>query len=374
MTIIMVGGTRSARGGVEMFCRRAETALAEFGSTNVEALDSNSAHLTPARITPYLKSLFDFVSKICGSKTDGIWVQYVNLPDLVYVFIARMLGKRVVVTPHLGLEWKSQKNKILKHISMLLLGSKTRIAYLSASQIAELSLAHQGDLTEITTFMPQAVLTGVERAMSGDVMRLVHIARLSESKGSLLFLEVCRNLKASGRSFRAEIIGTGDPRFIAKLHEYASDHDLEEVKFRGHVDEAGVVEALLRSDVLLHLSRLDSYPLIVLEGLACGVYPVCLDLAGARNIIERYHGTIVCAQDATRHASEFLIGLDLEDLRDASDEIRPRVVEDHAWKRCAMLAEAAVCSVAPISVPGNDQLPSSARLRSKNETKPGRVG
>lgn len=374
MTIIMVGGTRSARGGVEMFCRRAESALAEFGSTDVETIDANSAHLTPAKFKPYFKSLLEFVMKIRGSKTDGIWVQYVNLPDLVYVFIARMLGKRVVVTPHLGLDWKSQKNKFLKRISIFLLGSKTRIAYLSASQIAELSLNHQGDRTEITTFMPQAVLTRAERATPGETLRLVHIARLSESKGSLLFLEVCRNVKAAGRSFQAEIIGTGDPRFVARLHEYARDHALDEVKFRGHVDEAGVVDALLRSDVLLHLSRLDSYPLIVLEGLACGVHPICLDLAGARNIVERYHGTIVSADNATREASKILLNIDLAGLREASDEIRPRVVEDHAWKRCAMLAEAAVCSVAVISVPGNDQLPPSARPRAQNETKPEKVG
>jgi glycosyltransferase involved in cell wall biosynthesis len=357
-----------------MFCRRAESALAKFGSNAIKAIDANSAHLTPGKIKPYLKSLVSFTSQIRDSKTDGIWVQYVNLPDLVYVFIARMLGKRVVVTPHLGLEWKSQKNKLLKRIGMFLLGSKTRIAYLSASQIVELSLDHQGDLTEITTFIPEAVLTSAERARPGDALRLVHIARLSESKGSLLFLEVCRKLKASGRSFHAEVIGAGDPGFIARLHEYVRNHDLHEVSFLGHIDEDRVVDALLRSDVLLHLSRLDSYPLIVLEGLACGVYPVCLDLAGARNIIERYHGTIVSAGNATTEAFEFLMEVDLDALREASDGIRSRVVEDHAWKRCATLAEAAVCSVAPISAPGNDQLPPSARSHTQSVTKPGKVG
>lgn len=373
MTIILVGGTRSARGGVEMFCRRAERALSEFGSVDVETIDANSAHLRLDRLKSYLGSIFGYVSRLRRSNPD-IWVQYVNLPDLAYVFIARVLGKRVVVTPHLGLEWKSQKNKLLKRIGMALLGRRTRIAYLSSSQIAELSLDSQGELTEITTFLPEAVLAEAERARPPRHLRLVHVARLSESKGSLLFLQVCRKLKASGRSFRAEVIGTGDPRFIAKLHEYARDHDLNEVKFRGHVDEAGVVEALLKSDVLLHLSKLDSYPLIVLESLACGVYPVCLDLAGARNIIERYHGAIVSADDAVRDASRFLIDLDLGALREVSDHIRPRVVDDHSWKRCAMLAEAAVCSVAPIRVPGNDATSRSRMPLVHSADKAGKVG
>ena len=89
----------------------------------------------------------------------------------------------------------------------------------------------------------------------------------------------------------------------------------------------------------MHLSTLDSYPLIVLEALACGVYPLCLDLAGARNIIEKYHGTIVAGDNASRRASEFLTKLDLNKLRDGSDHVRRRVIEDHSWKRCARLAD-----------------------------------
>ena len=374
MAIIMVGGTRSARGGVEMFCRRAESAFLKFGSTPVESIDANSAHLSLWGMKPYLRSLLRFASRIRCANAESVWVQYVNLPDLIYVLLARMLGKRVVVTPHLGVEWKSQKNASLKSLSMFLLGRATRIAYLSSSQIAELSLERQGELSEITTFMPEAVLARAERARPSPHLRLVHIARLSENKGSRLFLEVCRQLKASGRSFEAEVIGTGDPRFIAELHAYAREHALDEVRFRGHVGEPGVVEALLRADILLHLSRLDSYPLIVLEALACGACPICIDLAGARNIIERYHGVIVSPENPAQEAARFLIGADLDALREASEDVRPRVVEDHSWKRCTMLAEAALRTDAPISLPGNDLSPMPVRTRARNENRPGRVG
>ena len=98
---------------------------------------------------------------------------------------------------------------------------------------------------------------------------------------------------------------------------------------------------LTSSDVLVHLSDIDSFPLIVLEAIGCGAFPVCKDLPGARLICKSYCGHIV-AEPAAMAVVDFLCNTSLATLRNAAAAGSVRVAADYAWTACVAAVETAI--------------------------------
>jgi glycosyltransferase involved in cell wall biosynthesis len=116
--------------------------------------------------------------------------------------------------------------------------------------------------------------------------------------------------------FTLEIAGSADDATFAALRAAIADAGLEqEVTLTGWIDPDRLSDRLRQSDVLVHLSTIDSYPLIVLEALACGMFPVVLDLAGARDIVGRFDGIVVPEAGAADAAVTALAGLSADELR-----------------------------------------------------------
>src|SRR5262249_28718294 len=151
----------------------------------------------------------------------------------------------------------------------------------------------------IRTFLPAAIWAReLQPASRGGELQLIHAGRLSEGKGTFLFVDVCARLKAAGIPFRAKIAGGASEEFMARLAETIAAQGLQDqVITTGLLDNAALLDLLQSCDVLVHLSKIDSYPLIVLESIAYGVFPVCLDLAGARDMVTSYTGQVVDAAE-----------------------------------------------------------------------------
>ena len=113
----------------------------------------------------------------------------------------------------------------------------------------------------------------------------------------------------------------------------------------GPLLEARLLAALSQADALVHLSDIDSFPLIVLEAVGCGVLPVCKDLPGARSIIEAYCGRLVAGPEAAADAAEFRAGTTPEALRSTAALTRGRLAADYAWARCVAALEDAITAL-----------------------------
>jgi len=141
----------------------------------------------------------------------------------------------------------------------------------------------------------------------------MHSGRLSEGKGTFLVVEVCARLKALHIPFRARITGAADAATANRLH-----------------------------DILVHLSRIDSYPLIVLEAIACSMLPVCIGLAGARDMIQQYDDRAVEEAAAVQRAVEFLATAEIADIRRRANTQASRIRTDYSWRLCAVRLEDAL--------------------------------
>ncbi len=250
-----------------------------------------------------------------------------------------------MVTPHLGANWRSQSRPLLRSLSGWLLRFADRLALISKTQELEINLPGGVPRSYIRNFLPPAVLTADAPAAGNapPAMQLIHSGRLSEGKGTFLFVEVCARLKAAGTPFFARITGGADEETFARLHALIAGHRLKElVAVHGRVPDAELLDLLRGSDVLIHLSRIDSYPLIVLEAIACSMLPVCMDLAGARDMVETYDGKIVSEAGAVTETAQFLAGADLADIRRRGRAEAARVRTDYNWDRCCGALEAAL--------------------------------
>jgi glycosyltransferase involved in cell wall biosynthesis len=342
MKVLILGGTPSHAGGVEAFCRRAHDAVSLGARVEVDWLPTNTAYLRPATAAQAWQSLRIFWRRH-NEGWSAIWLQYVNIADLAFLLAARIAGLRVVVTPHLGVNWKSTRITLLRELSRALLSLSSKFAYLSETQLRELTLPAGVPRCQIHTFLPRTIgmrQLAVESRAGRQPLKLIHAGRLSHGKGTFLFLDVCAALKKRGIPFVADVIGGCDEETRVSLSARIEQEGLkEDVSLFPAMGEEELMRRLATADFLVHLSVLDSFPLIVLEALAAGVYPICVDLPGARKMTEDYCGRVVPLDNAAQGAVDILCNQDLEIARAEASRARNKVLDDYDWSTCVRLLE-----------------------------------
>ena len=341
MNILIVGGTPAHRGGVEQFCDRAREALSDAGGHRVTHVCSHSSYLRPRSVPAFLGGILRLLATR-REHAECVWLQYVSFPDLALLLACRLRRFTVLVTPHLGSNWVSQANPVMRWLTKTLLAASSGIGLLSATQAGELALPVSPPRFELLTFLPRVLpRRPAARARDGR-LRLVHAGRLSAGKGSFLFLDVCAILRRAGFAFEAALIGPCDDATSGEVRAEIARADLQAcLDFVGPLSEAELLERLASADILVHLSRIDSFPLIVLESIGCGVFPICKDLPGARHMIQSYCGHVVCGGNEAEQAAQFILGADLDQLRASADTASVRLKNDFGWSNCVAAVERA---------------------------------
>ncbi|MBL0404390.1 glycosyltransferase family 4 protein [Microvirga aerilata] len=345
MELLIVGGTPSHRGGVETFCERARAALTSIGHHQVEWLPTHTAFAKRQTLPAVFRSLIHLLKM--RRRWSSMWLQYVNFPDLLFLIVGKLCGYHIVVTPHLGVNWRSQSSGTLRAISIGMLRFADRIALISPTQEQELQFPPSVPKCHIRTFLPGGIGKTEKQtfAKSSDgMMHLAHAGRLSSGKGTFLFLEVCAELNRAGRPFNAYLAGAADPSTKQQIDFFISENNLQsKIHVLGPLTEDALLVHLSKMDVLVHLSIIDSFPLIVLESIGCAVFPICKDLPGARYMVERYCGHVV-GQNAVAETADFLLRADINEIRSAALDAAPRLGHYYQWQACVKALEAAMLS------------------------------
>ncbi|ADM09421.1 hypothetical protein PB2503_06777 [Parvularcula bermudensis HTCC2503] len=368
MNFVFLGGSPRLLGGVYFYISRAKEAFCQFTEHNIHVVPTHTGYLSLLRLGPFLGSLFSLIGYRFRS-IDAIWLNYVNFPDLFFLVFAKALGFKVVVTPHLGGAWRSQQNPRLRIWSRRLLSLADHIALISRTQTLEVAFPEKVATTTVRTFLPHQIFSAAAEDLPAKTgpLRLIHAARLSVNKGSFAFLDVCDHLRAVGVPFSAKIAGGADEKTMGALRDKIERLGLqEEVELLGSLKFDDLLTELRRADILLHLSTIDSYPLIVLEALSCGVFPLCIGLEGAKEMVKTYTGSIVSAESPVDEAAQFLTVADVEELRQQAAAAAPQVQVDYGWEIVVDAVEKVLQSVA--YSPSSASLPWSIERKRKDDT------
>jgi glycosyltransferase involved in cell wall biosynthesis len=347
--VLMIGGSAHHPGGLESYCARAVEAVARSGRTIALAwLESGTAYLSPR----HLPGIARVIGAMRRARHDGVevaWVQASNLTELALGEVARLLGFRVIVTPHFGAASRMETHPVARAIAARLLARADRIALLFARQVEEICVPSAQPHAVVGTFLPAAsLLPWSSDPASPAQLRLLHAGRFSDGKGTFRMVALCAALRARGVSFTGRIIGRGDAETAARLHAAIAAADLGGALIvEDWRDEPGLIAALREADVLVHLSTLDSFPLIVLEAMACDCYPVVFDMAGAGEMVARFDGLSMPATTGIDALAERLAALSPNEVRQRARAIGQVVRAAYDWPVIVRELERIVAEVRP---------------------------
>lgn len=317
--ILVAGGHRAITGGLEIFIVRSMACLGLTAHRYTETPGRNGMSLLRygAALVGFARQLKDY---------DTVWLHYGSVFDLAYLLIAKLFGKTVAVTPHLGEGWRSMRKGWLRTLSHRALGLTDRIFTLYRSQPQTLGFAPSLSQRALAmgTFMSKALLErDVALRTQSEKLRLVHVARLSAAKGSFAFLDVCEELRRLGIAFEATMIGAGDAATMQALQSEIAARALT-VSLTGALSQDDLMAALGRADVLVNLSLQDAYPLTVIEAVLCGVAPVVSRLPGTEELAgDAPIIALIDGQDA-KAAAERIVAMDFRALAASASALRQK--------------------------------------------------
>lgn len=334
MRLCLIGGTPSHPGGLEAFCDRARAALASATPpTDVDLIATNTAY-RGARALLDLPVALVRLRRLARTH-DVAWVQVSNLPDAFYVALARIAGMRVLATPHFGANSAVQQKVLRRGLVRWLVGRADGILLLFRGQGEEITLPNL-PTTVLGTFLPQSALRDGEADETVQRrprhLRLLHAARFSAEKGTFHMLALCARLRAAHIPFEARLVGRSDPATMDSIAEAIRQAGLEDVVEQiDWLDEAEMQQQLRSADVLVHLSAIDSFPLIVLEALAADCLPVVLPMAGARDMVEAMGGLLADPADPAGSAFDRLAELTPDQVRAKGRAAGAKTRREYGW-------------------------------------------
>jgi glycosyltransferase involved in cell wall biosynthesis len=155
--------------------------------------------------------------------------------------------------------------------------------------------------------------------------RFVAIAILVKSKGVHFLIEALSKVREIDAVL--EVVGDGPER--SRLERLAADLGLAgRVNFLGRLARGGVREALWRADALVVASVRETFGVVVVEAMSCGLPVVATISGGPEDVIEERSGVLVPPGDVDALAAALAELVRDRDVWTARrDEIRRRVEE-----------------------------------------------
>ncbi|SCF33539.1 Glycosyltransferase involved in cell wall bisynthesis [Micromonospora viridifaciens] len=226
---------------------------------------------------------------IAAFAPDVLHAHFVNLPTAVAALVGRRTGVPSTAMAHAA-DFLLDRNGSALDRRLRLLNHLFVISEATAGQLTE----RGASLSAIPHGVVRAAFDGeiVERQprRTGDVTRLVTVARLVEKKGVDTALDAVAQLTRAGVPVRYDIYGDGPLR--TTLEERARALALSDVvTFHGAVSHRVATEALVSADVAVLPCRraadgdLDGIPVFLMEAASRGIPVVTTAVSGIPELI-----------------------------------------------------------------------------------------
>lgn len=222
-------------------------------------------------------------------KPDVIHVQYGNIFDPFYAFIAHLLGFKTIITMHVSSTWKHYKIGILRKIIIFLLKNMDRIVCISNGQIQmlrELNI-NISKVIHIPLAIDNIFFDYPKQIRNNKVISILYLGRICREKGILDLLEVYRNLRLKTKNIKLILVGPIDSNFRSILKEITNNNTIEGLKILDPVyDDIEKIKLYDKASIFVHPSYTDTMPISIIEALSRGCIVIATNIASIPELIE----------------------------------------------------------------------------------------
>ncbi len=208
-------------------------------------------------------------------------------------YIKETYGISYVLTEHSTelAEWKIPEN----------IFNEIKGSYVEASAIISVSLPFKKQLDnqffqgeDSFLFIPNVLNGAFERDIvfnKSDKMRLTHIANLIDIKDQTTLIKAFGILSLKITDLELIIIGDGVDK--EKLIQLTNELGIsDKVFFKGFLNRKSIIDVLSTSDLFVLSSKYETFGVVVIEALACGVPCVASICGGPESIINSSNGKL----------------------------------------------------------------------------------
>jgi glycosyltransferase involved in cell wall biosynthesis len=208
------------------------------------------------------------------------------IKDAVYYAIIASFGIPVVFHLHgKGIKEQGQRSTLFHQLYKRLFKNSEAIC-LSQELISDVA-PYKKDPFIIPNGLPP--INGLQVDKTGGTFRITYLSNLIRSKGILEFLYALGRLKERGTSFSAAIIGKSGDISETEINDLLSALELtDSLHHFGPLYDEEKYRQLLSSDLLVFPTRYpnEALPLVVLEGMQCGLPVISTREGGIPSLID----------------------------------------------------------------------------------------
>jgi len=223
------------------------------------------------------------------------------LPDGIATSkLARRLGIPYIITEHRAALAELLSKAYLKR--MMIPAYKEAHRVIAVSEHTKQIIMQHRVSSDLVVVIPNGIDTAlfVPSAASSAIKRLIYIGFLVEHKGVQILLEALSILKDACLSLTL----VGDGVYRTELERLCEEFGLcKQVSFVGERNPSEVAELLRDHDALVHPSFIESFGIVVVEAMACGLPVVATRNGGSEHIVSPSTGIIVEPGDAPKLAA-----------------------------------------------------------------------
>ena len=157
--------------------------------------------------------------------------------------------------------------------------------------------------------------------------RLLFVGRLAIQKNLPLFL---RALDGVSEQFETILVGNGE--LEGQLKQLAAELRLQNVRFHGRADGAGLRDLYRNADVFVLPSYWEGMPLVLLEALAMGLPIVATDITGNREVVMHGENGLLVPMNDPSALRQALLSVTADPARyHYMSEISQQLAHKYSW-------------------------------------------